>query len=294
MSTDPHLKPLAKIKAEFNWNAYIGLSKFGVEEWSFLLARRYGLVRIDPIISRHGMAYEDRFGEWAQGAKSILANPLAVPDLASRDCYSKSVEDISVYTAWCLRSDIEGQPELRDACLAEDEGHPFESVHPEGTDEWFEELLTSIRSEPSHRSLVEASYNERFIKKSDGLAIVEVQLSAPDDIVMAHFAEWLSEARAKSNYPKGPKKRFTPGELAKWSQNRVLQYLDLQTAARLAGVSPTQAQFGDLLFSDQPIDRTEKIRKTVEPLSKYLLSDEVIEALHAAANAARIQRRNGS
>lgn len=134
--------------------------------------------------------------------------------------------------------------------------------------------------------------------RADVLVHLTVDLDRGDYELLTGFQRWLRTEREKmrtagiqpTGVPRGrarKKVRFSPADIARWGQLRVLAAIDIELACRYYGwTQPTAQQLGALLFpSASDIDTTDKVRQQVKPLVRRLLSDASLDAM-------RIQRQH--
>ncbi|WP_140919729.1 DUF6387 family protein [Limnobaculum xujianqingii] len=115
---------------------------------------------------------------------------------------------------------------------------------------------------------------------NEGLVWAEIDLNAPDDILLDGFKNWLVRARAHHNTINGNvthhssvKNNVKPAHMKKWHSMRVLAYLDIKIFSSFINAPLTLNQYADALYFDEPdIDTTEKVRKTLIPLVNEILS----------------------
>jgi hypothetical protein len=108
-----------------------------------------------------------------------------------------------------------------------------------------------------------------------------LDMTAPDEVLIAEFKAWLLNSREKFKIP-APTRSFTAKDFKKWSDHQVLPYLDLRLWALVQGVTITNKLMGEAIFPDEfDLDTTEKIRQTIAPLAKRLISPEIVFSLHA-------------
>lgn len=269
----------------FDLKKYIGTNEFGVEQWYFVLRRRRAVL--------------DAIEKDKESAARMLTHVLSTPlyDGSGRDqpTYDPSVTDLNACTAWCMRNVVEAFPDIADACRYEDDWPPPDnSAHEVGTEAWWQDIVREGQSdyEKHKMMLLSKSYNELLLPGSDSpnYAYLVMDLSAPDEIIMNDFKDWLNKIRSNSKFSNSPVKRISKSEMSKWAQNRILPYLDIYLVANHLGASPTNYKYGCALFPDMEVDVSEKIRKTVSPLADKLLSYDMLDALALAANDARRQR----
>lgn len=115
---------------------------------------------------------------------------------------------------------------------------------------------------------------------SDDILHVEVDLSAPDQIIVKDFRAWLKTARR--TYSIESKNSFTESMRQDWSGYGVLPYLDLSLWARANNLPLTDAVMGNALFPDSDVvSNVERVRKVVRPKAKWLMNPSVLQAIEA-------------
>ena len=117
---------------------------------------------------------------------------------------------------------------------------------------------------------------------------VVVDLDAPDNLIIESFCQWLSQVRKSadngSRENKKPPKFFSKADFDKWYENRILLLIDLKNWASDNNKHIPNRFLGDVLFfDDYRRDRTELIRKTVNPMAKKVLSGTTLRALRLQA-----------
>jgi hypothetical protein len=270
----------------FNPERYDIARGFGIEEWSFVLSRRRFVFDM--------RGYRDSHDELTGVKSVVLETPLLTKGRHEEATFAPSVGDIACYTAWGMRGAIsEHAKEVAAACEAEDDGpDPFHSKHERESEEWWKELMEHSRAKNDDANVHLGSYNavaaEGF---RDTMAYVEVDLSAPDAVILEDFRRWLADIRKDKRFDHSPVSRFTEKELARWVSNRVLPYIDLMLMARALDVPLTHHFAGSVIFPLRDFDPAEKIRKTVAPMAAELLGYEMLEALQRTANALRRSRK---
>lgn len=185
---------------------------------------------------------------------------------------STSVSDANVYDLWTGPEILKDFPEAVEACKQLDTimcaDHwvssddypklPFESVH-------------------SYR-LRKGAWNY-----GTNYPAVCVNLEASDEILKDAFAHWLSEKRKelKSHGLRSVRtKRFTDVDFRKWHEHRVLAYIDLVDLLAYHFDAPlTDEMIARCLFPTADVDTSERVRKTVRPLAKMLMSSQAIQLL---------------
>jgi hypothetical protein len=116
------------------------------------------------------------------------------------------------------------------------------------------------------------------------LPAITVDLRASDEDLILEFKNWLYEKRKSQKDIGFREKMFGEKEFSDWIKNRILPYLDLTIIAKAKGIKITNALMGNLLFPDDiEVDVAEKVRKTVKPMAKKVMSIAFLDALQFAA-----------
>ena len=116
------------------------------------------------------------------------------------------------------------------------------------------------------------------------LPAITVDLRASDEDLILEFKNWLYEKRKSQKDIEFREKMFGEKEFSDWIKNRILPYLDLTIIAKAKGIKITNALMGNLLFPDDiEVDVAEKVRKTVKPMAKKVMSIAFLGALQVAA-----------
>jgi len=115
---------------------------------------------------------------------------------------------------------------------------------------------------------------------------LEVNMFAPDSMIIDDFKKWLKAARKQFDMP--ARNMFTPANMESWADNRVLPYIDLMIWAKFEGVGIGQETMGETIFPDaviidpdNPKDPASRIRKTVSVMAEYLMRPSVVDAINA-------------
>jgi len=125
----------------------------------------------------------------------------------------------------------------------------------------------------------------RDLYKEEGIIFgtdffVSVDIAATDEKLMADFQAWLKSKRIIENLP-AKKKKFTDKDFNEWTEKAILPFIDLTIWALFNDVNITQALMGECLFPEYDIDATERIRKTVSPKAKEIMTESFIYSLFA-------------
>lgn len=110
-------------------------------------------------------------------------------------------------------------------------------------------------------------------------AVASVNLEAPDHIIIEEFGEWLTNARRTREI-----QNFIPTimleDLDKWSDMRVLAYLDLTLWASARSVRIPLPIIGRALFPDEfAIGLEDRVRKVIARAAAKLCTPQTIKAL---------------
>lgn len=185
----------------------------------------------------------------------------------------QAVGDVDIYSMWTTRT------------LFTDELHEAASA----CEERDRQLEEGIDLDADHcPELVRESFHSHIVEKKacewlHSTPQIEVSLRATDAQIKEGFAEWLAAKRAEMKAHKSrinPRRRkFSSADYRRWHKNRVLAFIDLELFAHHLELSLTDEFLGDTLFPTLHIGRSERVRKTVRPLAKWLMTPAIIDAL---------------
>lgn len=264
------------IEETFDLRLYAGLSGFGIREWHHALRDRFW-AKFDL---KYGRAPRSSLSE------ELLTAPLnsAMTD-ADKNVYLGSVVELDALSAWCFRDELlDDHPDIHDSCQAEWAGwHDQKYLEKIGFTPEMEEAFANIRLKENHDKIINSSFNA-LKRGGTNLAFLAVTMSTPDDILVESFKAWLKGVRASGLYKNAPVKRFGTSEFGRWIQNRVIPYIDVMLACKIQERRITNHEVGSIIFPEMEFDVAEKVRKTVAPLAKVLLSFEMLDALQLAEN----------
>lgn len=116
------------------------------------------------------------------------------------------------------------------------------------------------------------------------VAFAQVNLNAPNSIILDHFEKWLKEV--KKNHQQLDRtlreKRYSEKDSFKWAQSGVLPYLDLTLWAKLEGNAISNRIMENAIFSiEREINVSEALKVTTIPLAERVLSGEIVDGLEA-------------
>ncbi|WP_223516338.1 DUF6387 family protein [Pseudomonas sp. GL-B-19] len=130
------------------------------------------------------------------------------------------------------------------------------------------------------------SESERnYFSRHNKLAPVLIDVTAPDEVIAksaVDFARSIRERFDLSNL----KQKITTKDFEKWSEQRLLAYIDLELWFGAIGEKPAAHKIADLLFPDKiDVDISEYVRKTVRKNARILMGAETYDALTAQSGA---------
>jgi hypothetical protein len=182
----------------------------------------------------------------------------------------RSVSDIDIYTIWGGRELFEKLPEATEACSQLDQM----IAGPESNYEAPPLTHMSFHSHVLEKTILDWHHTEPR---------VFVNLRATDEQIKAQFAGWLQSKRkelASHGIAPDIPAKFTPATFNSWHKNRVLGFIDLEMFAYHLGLTLTDEMIGSRLFPNElDLGIGDKVRKTVRPLAKWLMTSETIDAL---------------
>jgi Family of unknown function (DUF6387) len=112
---------------------------------------------------------------------------------------------------------------------------------------------------------------------------LEVDMFAPDDMIIDDFRKWLKAARENFDLPAKP--LFTPAQINKWSKNQILPFIDLTIWADLQSVKIPNAVMGNALFPGEfDVSLPDRIAKVVRPMAKRLTRMSVVAAMESPSS----------
>jgi hypothetical protein len=113
--------------------------------------------------------------------------------------------------------------------------------------------------------------------------LAEVDLSASDEELHADFAEWLERTRKQRKFASGAR-LYTAEDMRKWSEMRVLAFIDLDIWLSARGLKATHKAIGDALFPDPDLDGTDfgaRARRTVATYARSLTAIDNLRAMQS-------------
>ncbi len=136
--------------------------------------------------------------------------------------------------------------------------------------------LTSL---PKEAGESDQEYYSRYIQYMGGFTFAQVDIGAPDELLIEDFKKWLTDIRKLTGISTHPQK-FTPTEIADWHKKRVLPFIDLTIWGKLMKQNITQHQVGMVLFPDDyDISLSDRVRRTIKPLADNLMKPRTVGAI---------------
>jgi len=132
---------------------------------------------------------------------------------------------------------------------------------------------------------VVSQYN--FGEAGLGIALLTIDRGARDKQLINDFKEWLKNHRTVTKYT-AKARIFNSKDFERWSDNKLLPYLDLTLIANVEGEELTQEKLGELLFPKEfDAGLIDRIRQTVKPQAESLISNETLAALSCQSRGER-------
>jgi hypothetical protein len=268
----------------FDLSKYHGASNLSVLDWRAVMRLR-----------RHALEWADD-GTWSwkspdQQAPAIVgriaADPLST-FMLNEKTYEPTVTELNVVDACGFRDELAYlRPDLFETLQRlEASEAPGERIDlADATPKQISALLKRMTETRELRDQLSVSYRSAMEKAniSDGLCNLVVDCSAPDDVLTAHFLDWLAEYRKQTGKISG----ISETAVKRWAQHRVLPYIDLKIFSAAAGIETTNFSLGSKVFPDIDADVAEKVRKTTAPLAEWLLGPQGEDVINAIANDAQ-------
>lgn len=259
---------LSHIKRLFDIRRYDSSGELDILGWANELAFRYMMYRHFKHIREERPKSSSQLNPLSI-LYQVLSNPLrskkGSTDILLVSPGYRPVHDVQIYDVWDGRSQINNYPEAIEACQTADR------QYAEGR---FAKL-----PDPCWTSLHDYQRSKGFNAED---VWVRVCLAAPNDVLIESFETWLSEKRRTS--PRSPPRNFTPSTLKKWSDSKVLAYIDLTAICEEFKLDLPNHEMGKLLFPDEySVDLSERVRKVIKPLADELMTGKVLDALQIAA-----------
>lgn len=116
--------------------------------------------------------------------------------------------------------------------------------------------------------------------RDDPFLHVEVNMHAPDSLIIDDFRKWLIAAREVFEIP--AKNLFTESDMDSWAKFQILPFVDLSNWAKLEDVKIPDPVMGAALFPNEyDVSLSERIAKVVRPKANWLTRSSVVNAIQA-------------
>lgn len=110
--------------------------------------------------------------------------------------------------------------------------------------------------------------------------ILTVDLSAPDDVLKGAFASWLKAERSDPRHEGVKPHVITKADLDRWTEQRLLPFIDLQFAIDVGHKGMTLLDIGGELFPHELwVALSDRVRKVTRPAATLLMSDRFLREL---------------
>lgn len=136
-----------------------------------------------------------------------------------------------------------------------------------------------------HQSVADILRHVNFI--TDGIAQIEVNLNAPDELILHSFKEWLAIQRSEEADPltKRLNKTIDESDFADWTEKQLLAFVDIEIWSKFEDTRITDNAIGAAIFPNEyDISLSERIRKVIRPLSRNVFNWAFLAALETQLN----------
>jgi hypothetical protein len=258
---------LSELPSEFDLAKYAGASRFGLADWTAAFSFR--TLRRSALKTWRGSALQaqndQNEAEMRLAIEYLWRNPLLPSDVA--ETYASTSMDKHL-----------SDRQVRDQSTMEG----LESMWEVGHDARMKRFADAMRitdAQVGVRDEAERDAASRLLwdtpmwkaqqesRIDDGCTVAAiVNLQAPEDLLVEDFRRWVREIKTARGLAV-PRRAVSAADMKSWSDNQILPYLDLTFWADVNGFLITQQLLGDVLFPDGEMNRAERIRKTVQPIS---------------------------
>ena len=263
-----------ELPAWFDLDRYHELAEFELDDWLINLTWRAAFLNwLGDQIEEFRTEIEDRFQsnqgrplakrrtkpyDWANDRYS--RGPESHPELKTATVRSLSVLNVAQIIKWGAEGNYEFSKKL---CGAAEQ---MDSL------DWSSDFQRFM-SEP-----FDLQERSEIMGTDFGDVKAEIDLFAPDDVIIADFPKWLGSARKVFEIPS--QRMFSDAQLSKWVEFRIIPYMDLTLWAKLEKVNISYAVLGNALFPDEfDVDLPDRIRRVTKPQADRLTQSRVIEAM---------------
>jgi uncharacterized protein DUF6387 len=285
---------LITVGEHFDTRRYEAASQLSARQW-------FDALRIRLAARDELQGHCDSDTNCSQFVLRLLADPLAKQLESSfylEDNQFSSVTDIAAIDAHYLANSLNetGMEDVLAVCV---ENARWRSDNAAAMDPEIDDEQARAESNRHCDSDLELLYRSLFsLRRDRGLgptnelwdlhgtfdSIVRVNLNSPDSHLISDFTAWLRVKRELPEFSQRSK-LVSKIEFRNWADLRVLAYIDLELLQLSLCMNLTQPQIGSLLFPDElDVGLPERIRKTLKPLARQLMSHSMLYLLYCQAS----------
>ena len=167
-------------------------------------------------------------------------------------------------------------------------GFKYKVEYGEGNQSWSTvSPVTQDELQSVEQETPEFLYNLDNYHSDRPQALVAVDIDASEDRLIADFRKFLAESKSRLGLHQ-QKRSFSSLDFEKWSELKVLEYLDLLLWHRYCGTSFTHQEIGVCLYPDEfHISLDDRIRRTVRPRALNMISSAFLAAITSQERAQR-------
>ncbi|MCB5195511.1 DUF6387 family protein [Deefgea salmonis] len=141
--------------------------------------------------------------------------------------------------------------------------------------------LDALTNRPVH--LIGIDRFEDVAEAIGSEVLARINLLASDELIIKGLRQWLKQVRAELAFQDIGEESFGDGDIKRWRDLRVLQYIDITLFDKLVNKTKKtqlkQHQSGEILFPHADFSPGERIRKTVKPEAERMLNSHVLACL---------------
>ena len=266
----------------FKLSRYEKLEQLELRDWLPNLAIRAQYLSGFRSPAEHRNVIEDMFREDGKLSLIFDFSDGDIPESMKPNILdpAKSLKTLTVkslrarYVAWIFNNISHGEDEL-----SRKVAEAAEYLKPDNEDRHKEsnEDLEKFLDRPFDL-LVKNHVKDYATSKARGRLRVEVDLEAPDKVIIDDFSRWLAAARSEFDLP--AQKFFTEAKRDDLVTYRVLPYLDLTLWAALEQVTIEHAVMAEALFPHGGVDTPYRVRRVTKPKAEWAIQGTVLQALY--------------
>lgn len=138
--------------------------------------------------------------------------------------------------------------------------------------------------EKKQRICFESELNEKRFKPmefEEDARYIKVNLSASDQSIIDDFSSWLAKERVLKENTYTPTININLSKFDKWTENKILAYIDLVISKEITGEAISKSSIGDALYpnGESTKDLEEKVRKTMHTQAEEAISNDCLHML---------------